>query len=199
MSRLPLLNLCLIVSLLTILSNHRSITLLRPTESIRAVANFDAPRIISLAPIEAIWSDTALPDGLMTSIGFLNRLWQRTMILKEWLLESETAYLDRIQVSSQAEADLVEARSHVENAEMLRWSMDQKPRAKAELDRAESYLRAAQPFVKNDMAPKLNTVREKIADAVQGVQADMIVSEAWFDNIKLDLDHLIETLHFVRT
>jgi hypothetical protein len=198
MSRLPLLNLCLIVSLLAILSNHRSITLSGPTETLRAVANFDASRIISFAPIGAVWRATTLPNGLRMSLGHLNRLWQRTIILKEWLLESETAYLDRIRVTSQAEADLVEARSHVGNAEMLQWSMDQNSRARLELGRAEGYLRAAQPFVADGLASKLTTVTRQIAGAVRQMPSDKSESEAWFGDIKIDLDHLIDRLRFAK-
>ncbi len=87
------------------------------------------------------------------------------MVIKEWLMEYNTAQWEFFSSSSPAETDLLEARFHVSNAEVFTEAMSENNRAIKELIRAETLLQAVQTLVKPNLAPQLTTIKDEVTAA----------------------------------
>ena len=131
----------------------------------------------------------------MSMIDDLNGFWQRAMIMRQWIDEYETANWGKAHAASGAEDDLIEARFHVATAEVFAVALAKKQRAEVELASAERYLRKALPLVRQEMAPILEAIEKELADAKTGLETTDPDAEASDEQIKIDLDWAIASLH----
>ena len=198
MWQLPFLNLCFVVFLITHVAVQHSVSVFHPSESKYLLVTYDpVPARFSLG-FESAWKTTRFRHGLGRPIGYLSDLWRRSIILREWMLEQETSYWGTIRAASGAEADLVEARFHVANAEVLDAGMGEKRRATVELIRAENYLLETRPLIVDKLRPALEKIRQELGPA--RVDSDWMISEysERYERIKSDLDHMIERVRFTK-
>jgi hypothetical protein len=150
-------------------------------------------------------SDGELPLGrrsaasLGQAASFLHDTWRRGMVIKEWLMEYNTAQWEIFSSSSPAETDLLEARFHVANAEVFTEAMSENDRAVKELIRAETSLQAVQTLVKPNLALQLTTIRDEVTAAESLERTKATFTRAPFETIKTDLDHLIERVRVSKT
>ncbi len=198
MWKLPFLNLCFVLLVITFVAVHHSVSVFGPTESRYVLVNYDPYQSRSHAAFGAAWKGAQLGDGLWSSIEYLNDLWQRSIIMREWMLEYETTYGGKIRAASGAKADLEEARFHVANAEFLGVAMGEQQRAKVELDRAENYLVKARPLVEENVRPTLETIRKELAATKLGLGTMSSENSVRYERIKAELDHMIERLRFTK-
>jgi hypothetical protein len=195
MWRLPFLNLCFVVVLITILALQHSASVFAPAETRYELVNDDPYETHPRAVSGQAWNGGPLGDRLRTAIGYLSDLWRRSMIIKEWLLEYETTYWERIRPQRGAESDLVEARFHVANAEVFGAATGERQRAKVELDRADHYLRKAVLLVGDNTLPALEAVRKELTAAKMDLEMADPKTQTSDERIKADLDRLIISLH----
>ena len=199
MWRHPILNLCFVIVVITVLNLRHSVIVFGPTAHGWTETHRDA------AQRDADMSDGELPVGRrsLASLGqaatFLHDTWRRGMVIKEWLMEYNTAQWEIFSSSSPAETDLLEARFHVANAEVFTEAMSENERAIKELIRAETSLQAVQTLVKPNLAPQLTTIRDEITAAESLERTKATFSRAPFETIKTDLDHLIERVRVSKT
>ena len=131
----------------------------------------------------------------MSISDYLNSLWQRAMIMRQWRVEYDTANWGKVHAKSGAEDDLIEARFHVANAEVFGVALVKKHRAKIELDSADRYLQKALPLVTQDLMPILKAIEKKVNDAKTDLGTANPDAEASDEQIKTDLDWAIASLH----
>ena len=115
--------------------------------------------------------------------------------MKEWLLENETAYWERIYPARGAENDLLEARFHVANSEVFGAAMDEQQRAKIELDRADRYLQKTAPLVADNTLLALEAIRNELTAAKLNLEILDPEIHSSVERIKADLDRVINSLH----
>ena len=65
-----------------------------------------------------------LSASLVPITDALTQLWRRTQILAEWPIENNTTQWEKFYASTVVEKELIEARFHVENAEVYEWSIE---------------------------------------------------------------------------
>lgn len=191
MWRLPIMNLCFVLILITFLALRYSTSQFAPPETTH-VASTDNPR---KSHADAVSGQARTGgDGLSSTLGDLSDLWQRSIIMRQWMLEYETSYWATLRAASGVETDLVEARFHVANAEVFDAALGERPRAKAEIGQAESYLIATRPLLTDLTLPRVETIRQELeAVPMNSVSVGSENSEQ-FEKIKTDLDRLIETV-----
>ena len=195
MWRIPILNLCLLLVVITILALHHSASFFAPFEGRFNAVNYARDRGYSYAVTDPAGSSGRSGSSLMTALGSLSELWQRAMIMKQWMLEYEATYWEKLRAARGAESDLVEARFHVSNAEAFAAAIGEKQRAKVELGRADRYLKKALPLVADDTLLALETIRKELSAAkleLEQAGTDTYTSD---ERIKTDLDHMISLLH----
>lgn len=199
MWRHPILNLCFVIIVITVLNLRHSVSVFGPTAHGWTETDRDA------AQGYAYMSDGELPLGrrsaasLGQAASFLHDTWRRGMVIKEWLTEYNTAQWEIFSSSSPAETDLLEARFHVANAEVFTEAMSENDRAVKELIRAETSLQAVQTLVKPNLAPQLTTIRDEVTAAESLERSKATFTRAPFETIKTDLDHLIERVRVSKT
>ena len=145
-------------------------------------------------------ADGAYPTGLSKSLMGVARhfaqVWQRTEMLAQWRIESESAQWEKARASTIVEKELIEARSHVETAEVYEWVIKNREKTTVELSRAEGFLEKTRPLIKE---PALATV-ERVAKELDLMKTDVTGEEANrladYEIIKTDLDRVID---WVRT
>ena len=188
MWRIPIMNLCFVLVVVTTLA-------LRHSNSVFSLAETAHRSTTSDAISEKGAVHNPLGEGLKTSLTHLRDLWHRAMILKLWFLESQTTSWERMRTAPGAESDFVEARFHVANAEVFGAAIGERQRAKIELDSADRYLQDAQTTVAGDLLPVVKAIRREITDAK--IALDIGYPDAVFsgEQIKTDLDGLIQTLN----
>lgn len=124
------------------------------------------------------------------------QVWQRTEMLAEWRIENESAQWEKSRASTIVEKELIEARSHVETAEIYEWVIKNRQKTTAELNRAEGFLEKTRPLIKE---PALATV-ERVTKELDLMKTDTTGEEASrlanYEIIKTDLDRVID---WVRT
>jgi hypothetical protein len=174
-------NFCSLMLLLTVLAARQPVNLLSRTSDSELDA--DEPRS-SIMVRQAQVAD---------AVSFVEKTWRRAMVMREWLLEYNGSQWEIFNAANPAVTDLLEARFHVSNAEVLAAAMSEKDRAVKELARAETSLEAVQPLVTRSLSPDLKTVEREIA-AAERSDADPAFSNVPFETIKTNLDHLIQTL-----
>ena len=142
---------------------------------------------------------TASPGALLgIHAEYLHDLWERARIMRQWMLENDSTTWERIRATSGAEADLVEARFHVANAEAFVSALGQRPKAKSELDRAENYLLAIRPLITDSLRPSVEIVRRELEAAKMRLASIGSEAPEQFEAIKIDLDQLIQTVHLAK-
>jgi hypothetical protein len=116
------------------------------------------------------------------------------MVMRQWKAEYETADWDRFRAVGSIEAELVEARFHVASAEAFGAGLGESPRAKIELNRAESYLIATRPLLSNRMLPTVESIQHELEAARTDLALMNTEDSERFERIKTDLDRLIQTV-----
>jgi hypothetical protein len=192
MWRIPILNLCLLLVVITILALHHSASFFAPFEG---RFNPARDRGHSYAVTDPVGSDGRSGSSLMTALGALSELWQRSMIMKQWMLEYEATYWEKLRAARGAESDLVEARFHVSNAQVLGAAIGDKQRAKVELGRADRDLKKALPLVADDTLLTLETISKELSAAKLDLERAGTNTYTSDERIKIDLDHMISLLH----
>jgi hypothetical protein len=193
MWRYPILNLCFVILVITVFSLRHSVLVFGPTAHGWTETSRD-PAQGGERPM-----DLRSAASLGQAASFLHDTWRRGMVIKEWLMEYNTAQWEIFSSSSPAETDLLEARFHVANAEVFTEAMSENDRAVKELIRAETSLQAVQTLVKPNLAPQLTTIRDEITAAESLERTKATFTRAPFETIKTDLDHLIERVRVSKT
>lgn len=174
-------NFCFLMLLLMVLTARYPLNLLGRTSD----GELDAD--------EAISSSTLRPAQAVDAMNFVEQTWRRAMVMRKWLLESNSSQWEIFNAANPAETDLLEARFHVSNAEVLAAAMSENGRAAKELARAENSLEAVQGLINRSVTPPLKTVESQISAAERNEQ-DWAFSKVPFETIKTNLDHLIQTV-----
>jgi hypothetical protein len=196
MWRIAFLNLSFVVVLITILALRHSASVFGPAETRYELVDYEPYYGRAHAAPDQVWSDVRLGDDrLRIAIGYLSDLWQRSMIIREWSLEYEESYWERIRVAHGAETDLAEARFHVANAEVFGAATGEKHRAKVELDRADRYLQKAVPLVADNTLPAIEAIRKELTAAKMDLEMTDPKTQTHHERIKTDLDRVINSLH----
>jgi hypothetical protein len=174
-------NFCFLMLLLTVLAAHQPFARLARTSDL----DVDTDDQISTTIVR--------PAEVSDAMSFVERAWRRAMVMREWLLEYNSSQWEVFNAANPAETDLLEARFHVSNAEVLAAAMSENDRAVKELARAENSIEAVQALVNRSLAPQLKTVENEIT-AAERSEADPAFSNVPFEAIKTNLDHLIRTV-----
>jgi hypothetical protein len=195
MWKLPFLNLCFVLLLTTFLTMQHSVT---GPNSRYVFVDYAREQSRSHPAFVPAWNDSPPNDALRISIAYIGNLLQRSMIIREWMLESETTYWETVGAARSAEADLVEARFHLANAEVFAAAMGDQQKARIDLERAENYLIMDQPSVEKNALPVLATIKKEIGAA--RLELESINSENFehYERLKIDLDRLIKTVRSQR-
>ena len=192
MWRFPFLNLTFVILVLTIMTMQRWAPRRQPSEddfTEFSQSNSQVQRADSAYP-------TRLSKSLMGVARHFAQVWQRTEMLAEWRIESESAQWEKARASTIVEKELIEARSHVETAEVYEWVIKNRQKTTVELNRAEGFLEKTRPLIKE---PALATV-ERVTKELDLMKRDTTGEEASrlanYEIIKTDLDRVID---WVRT
>jgi hypothetical protein len=188
MWRMPIMNLCFLLVLITVLALQHSAAVFAPTETLYEATDDDRGS-------QKVQSNPTLTRRLSIAVGYLSDLAQRSRIIKEWNLEYNTASWERLRAAPGAESDLVDARFHVANAEVFGVATGNKQRAQTELDRADRCLRNALGAVASDMQPTVRAIQTELMDAKAELEMDYSDSDIIDEQIKIDLDWLLHALH----
>ena len=190
MWRLPFANLCFVVILITLVAVRHSVFLFHPGKlrsgdfSHRSVSNQPGDAV------EPVWGDASTSE-MRLPIPKLIDWWQRSVMLREWMLEYDRPQWGRGRSVNQTGSALAEARFHVANAAVLDAVMGDRARARQELTSAAAILLDRQPRVVDKLLPALATIQREVNDAI----VDSTTHSAnWrrYERIKTDLDHLIK-------
>src|ERR1041384_7568742 len=128
-------NFCFLMLLLTVLTARQPVNLLSRTSDSELSAD------------EPSSSTTIREAQVADAMNFFEKTWRRAMVMREWLLEYNSSQWEIFNAANPAVTDLLEARFHVSNAEVLAAAMSEKNRAVKELARAETSLEAVQSLV----------------------------------------------------
>jgi hypothetical protein len=199
MWRHPILNLCFVIVVITVLNLRHSVSVFGPTAHGWIETDRDAAQGYAYMSDGERPMDLRSAASLSRATSFLQDTWHRGMVIKEWLMEYNTAQWEIFSSSSPAETDLLEARFHVANAEVFTEAMSENERAIKELIRAETSLQAVQTLVKPNLAPQLTTIRDEVTAAEGLERTKATFTRAPFETIKTDLDHLIERVRVSKT
>ena len=174
-------NFCFLMLLLTVLAARQPINLLSRTSD----SELDGDEPSSTA--------TVRQAQVADAMSFVETTWRRAMVMREWLLEFNSSQWEIFNTANPAETDLLDARFHVSNAEVLADAMSENDRAVTELTQAQNSLHAAQSLIDPRLDPQLKTLETEIIAAEKG-RADVVLSTVSFENMKTELDHLIQTV-----
>lgn len=186
MWRQPFINLFFILILITFVALRHSASVLAPGGKVDAQSN-DNP---GWAQVDAAVNDTS-----KKAIDDLRNLWQRTMIMKEWMVEYQAASWENMLAPRGAASDLLDARFHVANAEVFGAATGEIQKAETELDRADRDLQTALPLVSASLLPAINAIRKELGDAklqLENLEPGTATAD---EHIKADLDQAIVSLH----
>jgi hypothetical protein len=187
------MNLSLVLALITILALQHSSTIFAPI-SISYEPVQAAPRMIR----EGEESGSSLSSELATVIVYLNDLAQRSRIIRDWFIENQTFSWERMRITPGVDTDLLEARFHVANAEAFSAALGDMKRAKSELDEADGYLQNALRTAASDLQPFIRAIHDELTDAKSEVETGDPDTDVTDDQIKTDLDWVVQTLHDAR-
>jgi len=199
MWRYPFLNLGFVILVITIVTLQHSVIVFGPTAHSRAVTSSDQSQRYAFTLDAASSRSSPAPADFSRTAAFLNEIWHRGRVFNAWLMEYNTFQWELFRASSPAETDLIEARFHVANAEVLTEGMSENDRATKELDRAAASVQAVQTLVRDNLTLKLTTIRAEITAAELNEQTEDTFSTVQFETIKADLDHLIEIVRVSNT
>jgi hypothetical protein len=168
------MNLCFMLVLITILALQRSAAVFAPVD---------------------LENETVLGDEFRTVITNLTQLARRSTIIKDWYLENQTSSWERMRLAPAVETDLFEARFHVANAEAVSAATGDTRWIESELDRADGYLQSALKTIANDLRPFVRAIRIELADAKLEIEEDSPDTDIRDEQIKTDMDWLIDAVH----
>ena len=184
-------NLSFVVLLITLLAFQHSIAVFGP----RAFGDSDSSQGFDSTLEEYPSAASFAPRELARAAAFIQDTWRRAMIFREWSMEYAASQWEISNASSPAESDLLEARFHVANAEVLSEAMSANDRALVELDRAETSLADVQTSVASTLGPRLKIIEDEITAAEITERAGPIFTAAPLEAIKTNLDRLIGSVH----
>ena len=191
MWRYPFINFCFVVAVLIFVAGRHASHLAAPAAYDDTVIGDRARGYVSDGAPRA-------PANLNRAAALVGDVWHRGMAIKEWLMEYKTSEWELFNAASPAENDLLEARFHVANAAVFTEAMRDSKRAVEELARAETALEAARAVIRAGLVPELSTIRDEIA-AAEMTEKSAEASNAPFEAIKTDLDHVIERQRLSKT
>ena len=191
MWRYIFLNSCFVILLIALLALQHSFSVFGPTGHQSAGTGSDLSQISELASNAKSPGILRAREDFGRAVAYLNDMWRRGMVLKEWTIEYNAFRWEILRASSPAESDLLDARFHVANAEVFTKALSKSTRAIRELDRAETSLRAAETLVKPSLARQVKTIDDEITEAETHEQTEDTFSTMPFETIKVHLDHLI--------
>lgn len=186
MWREPFINLVFVLILITLMALRQSASVFAPAGHDDR-ARDDNPGWSQVDTAAAAHSKSALND--------LRNLWDRTLIMKEWMVEYQAASWQGMFAPHGAASDLLDARFHVANAEAFGAATGEIQKAEIELDRADRDVRTALPLVAPTMLPSLAAIRKELSDAklqLENVESGDVAAD---EQIKADLDQAIASLH----
>jgi hypothetical protein len=173
------------------------ITLLAVQQSRDAFGRHDHHQAVffddSLFSESRVVSQGSIASGPESTFGYISDLWRRSLILREWILDSQALNWERLHAPNPARADLAEARYHIGNAEVFEVAIGEGSRAGVELDRAVALLES-RSLERRQTHELLDEVRHEVIaarHAPKSVTADEI---AQYERIKIELDHLAALL-----
>jgi hypothetical protein len=193
MWRQRILNLSFIVLLLTILTARELVLVTQPSDNDLAESSESIPQ--SHNPFMRLNLDYMgqLSAPLAPIAHALAELWQRTQILAEWPIENNITQWEKFYASTFVEKELIEARFHVENAEVYEWSIENPQKTVTELNRAERFLDDARASI--NKKPILVTI-ERVTKELETMEADATgkgaSQPANYESVKTDLDQVID-------
>ena len=188
MWRLPILNLCFLLILITILTLQHSAAVFAPFE--RSDGSGDPP-----LGAHRVRGNASSDNGLWTALDYLSELGQRSRIIKDWYLENRTPSWDRRRAAPGVENDLLEARFHVANAAALSAATSDRHRTTTELDRADKCLQKAMGGVGEHLRPFVSAVRGELTQAKRELDTGDPDTDTRDEQIKIDLDAVLQALH----
>jgi hypothetical protein len=179
-------NFCFLMLLLGVLTARHPSVLIGQSDETDSESNHEMAQMI------------VRPAEITGAVSFLETTWRRAMVMREWLLEFNSSQWEIFNAANPAETDLLDARFHVSNAEVLADAMSETDRAVMELARAQSSLHAVQSLIDRRLDPQLKTLETEIS-AAERTEADVAFSTVPFENMKTELDHLIQTVRASET
>ena len=188
-------NFCFVVLLITLLALQHSTAVFGPGAHGGALSDplgFDSTS--EDYPLTGVFASREIGRAA----AFLHDTWRHAMIFREWSMEYAASQWEISNASNPAETDLLEARFHVANAEVLSEAMSENDRALKELARAETSLDAVQTLVASTLDPRLKIIKDEITGAEITERAGPAFTSAPFETIKTNLDHLIESVRGAR-
>jgi hypothetical protein len=191
MWRLRFLNLTFFILLLTIMTMQRLAPGTKLSEDDLTEFSESAPAVrrSSVRLIDGYTSQ--LSASFTHSAEDVAQAWRQAEILAEWPIENDTTQWEKAYASTNVEKELIEARFHVENAEVYEWAIKNRQKTMVELKQAEGFLENARPLIKN---PALATV-EQVTKELELMKIDTMGEGASrpanYEIIKTDLDQVI--------
>jgi hypothetical protein len=196
MWRLPFLNLTFMFLLLAIMTMQKLAPGTQHLESDLSEFSEGAPQVRAhsvrldaryLSQLSAFFTDIA---------DHLAQVWQRAEILAEWPIENDTAHWYESYAPTSVEKDLIEARFHVENAEVYVWSIKNRQKTMAELNQAERFVQNARPLIKRPALMTIDAVTKELEIMKSNIPGEGASRPANYETVKTDLDRVID---WVRT
>jgi hypothetical protein len=154
---------------------------------------------------EQVQAPSARPNGgysqlsasLAPVVRDLGQLWRRTQILAEWPIENNTTQWEKFYASTIVEKELIDARFHVENAEVYEWSIENPKKTIAELNRAERVLSDARPSIQKPLLATIERVTKELETMEADTSGEGASQPANYEAVKTDLDHVIDRIRTV--
>ena len=199
MWRDPFLNLCFVILVITALAIQHSVVGFGPTMRGGGLTDRDLSSGHPLQLDGDFSPSLRAPVNFSRAAALLDDIWERAMVIEVWWMDYTASQWELFNASSPAEADLLETRFHVANAEVFTDAVNENDRAMKELARAEASLDAARGIANAKLAPRLSSIREEIATAESHKQAKEAFSTVPFETIKADFDHVIAILRLSKT
>jgi hypothetical protein len=123
---------------------------------------------------------------------------RRTEILTEWRIENNTTRWEESYASTPVERDLIEARFHVENAEVYEWSIENRQKTTAELNQAERFLRDTRPLLGKPALATVDRVTKELEIMKIDTTSEGASQPANYETVKADLDRVIDSVRSAR-
>jgi hypothetical protein len=189
------LNLTFFVLLLTIMTMREWTPLMQRSEDDFAEFNDGAVRARESSTLAGgIYINQFL--GRIADV--LAQVRRRTEILTEWRIENNTTQWERSYASTSVERDLIEARFHVDNAEVYEWSIENRQKTMAELNQAERFLQDARPLLGKPALATIERVTKELEIMKIDATGEGASQPANYETVKTDLDRLIDSARAAR-
>ncbi|MGD8940402.1 MAG: YfdX family protein [Gammaproteobacteria bacterium] len=123
----------------------------------------------------------------------LDHLWHHTAALSERSLEYMSAGWSSLRADSKIKTDLIDAKLHVSNAQIDRFTDDNVKEAKSELDNALSYLGRAADKAGDSHKTQVKQLQRDVQKLAQAV-SESADNQPQYTQIKQQMTQLIDTL-----